>query len=348
MSAVATTSCKSIKDGGGGLLNSMINALLFELHILGYQFRGPGTRLRERLARGDQGINSLDAACREHDIAYSRSNDLTERQVADRILAEKARRRIVARDSTLGESRSHSCLGGDESQDEDRYGYEDEDKDEEKKHDEETSTSNSETRWCIADFANVGRARIINRWSGWRGKGGQRQQSRTTSARGVAASQSRDRRSWTVSCAVQIWKRIISRPVQTWTGHNIEKEKKNVEKTLKIPAGITTNIQLDQLARRMRIPYFRGVFMRDTLPISGAHRNESGIVNLDDAVGHNRVIYFDSFGNLRPPKELVRHFGNSVTTIEYNRTSYQTYDQNICGQMCLQFLQTVDACEFKA
>jgi len=98
--------------------------------------------------------------------------------------------------------------------------------------------------------------------------------------------------------------------------------------------------------------------MRDALPISGAHRNESGIVNLDDAVGpgthwvayakrNNRVIYFDSFGNLRPPKELVRYFGNSVTTIEYNRTSYQIYDQNICGQMCIQFLRTVDACEFK-
>jgi len=45
----------------------------------------------------------LDAACRGHDIAYSRSNDLTERHVADIILAEKARKRIVARDSSLGE-----------------------------------------------------------------------------------------------------------------------------------------------------------------------------------------------------------------------------------------------------
>jgi len=45
----------------------------------------------------------LDAACHEHDIAYSRINDLTERYAADRILAEKARNRIGARDSTLGE-----------------------------------------------------------------------------------------------------------------------------------------------------------------------------------------------------------------------------------------------------
>ena len=87
----------------GSLLNRAINALPFELHIPGYQFCGPGTRLEERLARGDQGINSLDAACREHDIAYSRSNDLANRHVADDILATKARKRITARDSTLGE-----------------------------------------------------------------------------------------------------------------------------------------------------------------------------------------------------------------------------------------------------
>ena len=98
--------------------------------------------------------------------------------------------------------------------------------------------------------------------------------------------------------------------------------------------------------------------MRNTLPTSGAHQNESGIVNLDDATGpgthwiayakrNNRVVYFDSFGNLRPPKELVRYFGNDAMTIEYNRTSYQTYDQSFCGQMCLRFLETVDAREFK-
>ena len=95
----ATTSKKSVKDGG----SRAINALPFELHIPGYQFCGPGTHLEKRLARGDRGINPLDAACREHDIAYSQSNDLTERHAADRILGEKARKRIVARDSTLGE-----------------------------------------------------------------------------------------------------------------------------------------------------------------------------------------------------------------------------------------------------
>jgi len=49
----------------------------------------PGTHLEKRLTRGDQGINSLDAVCREHDIDYSHSNDLAERHVADNILAWK-------------------------------------------------------------------------------------------------------------------------------------------------------------------------------------------------------------------------------------------------------------------
>ncbi|KYN00152.1 hypothetical protein ALC62_09086 [Cyphomyrmex costatus] len=86
-----------------GLLNKAINALSFELHIPGYQFCGPGTRLEKRLARGDRGINLLDTTCREHDIAYSHNNGLTERHVADNILAEKARKRITARDSSLTE-----------------------------------------------------------------------------------------------------------------------------------------------------------------------------------------------------------------------------------------------------
>jgi len=76
----------AVKDRG--LLNRAIDVLAFELHIPGYQFCGAGTHLEKRLVRGDQGINPLDAAC--CDIAYSHSNDLAERHVADKILAKKA------------------------------------------------------------------------------------------------------------------------------------------------------------------------------------------------------------------------------------------------------------------
>ncbi|KYN45453.1 hypothetical protein ALC53_00011 [Atta colombica] len=48
----------------------------------------PGTRLTKRLSRGNEGINLLDAttpACREHDIAYSLSNNLIDRYKGDEI-----------------------------------------------------------------------------------------------------------------------------------------------------------------------------------------------------------------------------------------------------------------------
>jgi len=44
----------------------------------------------------------LDAACHEHDIAYSHSNDLTERYVADKNSLRK-RGNVLSRTSTLGE-----------------------------------------------------------------------------------------------------------------------------------------------------------------------------------------------------------------------------------------------------
>ena len=70
----STCKLKSVKTGKG-FLNTAINKLPFEVHVPGYQFCGPGTNLKKRLARGDKGINPLDSACRTHDIAYENSNN---------------------------------------------------------------------------------------------------------------------------------------------------------------------------------------------------------------------------------------------------------------------------------
>lgn len=88
---------------GEGLTNSLINSLPFELHIPGYQYCGPGTRLQKRLARGDPGINLLDKACKEHDIAYSQHKDQEARHSADHILQEKAWQRVTSKDASFGE-----------------------------------------------------------------------------------------------------------------------------------------------------------------------------------------------------------------------------------------------------
>lgn len=89
---------------GDGLVNDAINKLPFELHIPGgYKFCGPGTRLQERLQRGDKPLNGLDAGCKQHDIAYHNSKDLVSRHEADRELAKVAMRRFKTKDASFGE-----------------------------------------------------------------------------------------------------------------------------------------------------------------------------------------------------------------------------------------------------
>lgn len=87
----------------GGSLNTLINKLPFELHIPSYNYCGPGTKLEKRLVRGDRGKNPLDEACKEHDIAYSKFVDVKNRNIADKILAEKAFKRFKTSNASLGE-----------------------------------------------------------------------------------------------------------------------------------------------------------------------------------------------------------------------------------------------------
>lgn len=84
-----------------GLIDKVINNLP-EIHIPGYQYCGPGTDLEKRLARGDIGINKLDAACKDHDIAYNKK-DSKGRYKADAALVTKAFKRIFAKNSSLSE-----------------------------------------------------------------------------------------------------------------------------------------------------------------------------------------------------------------------------------------------------
>lgn len=102
-------------------------------------------------------------------------------------------------------------------------------------------------------------------------------------------------------------------------------------------------------AKQLNIPHFRGVFMRDQLP-SKPFQNESAIVNMDSKYGEgthwvaywkrgNLVKYFDSFGDLRPPVELVRYFGKA--RIEYNYERQQDFNSVICGHLSLKFLCNV-------
>ena len=87
--------------------------------------------------------------------------------------------------------------------------------------------------------------------------------------------------------------------------------------------------------------------MRNDLPSGGPRSRESAIVNLDDKSGHgshwvayrkhgNDVEYFDSFGDLQPPIELLLYW--DVDEIKYNVKRYQDFGTYNCGHLCLQFL----------
>lgn len=91
---------------GGELVNTLINNLPFELHLPGYNYCGPGTKLQKRLQRGDRGVNKLDEACMHHDIAYANHTDLPNRHKADLQLLNMAKQRLKSNDAGKGEKLS--------------------------------------------------------------------------------------------------------------------------------------------------------------------------------------------------------------------------------------------------
>ena len=117
-----------------------------------------------------------------------------------------------------------------------------------------------------------------------------------------------------------------------------------------IPRKSLTNLQILKYVKLLKIPHFRGIFMRDKLPKT-IQRNESGIINLDSYNGpgthwtayvknNENIIYFDSYGNLPPPTEIINYFlsDNKKNKISYNYTKFQKFNKTNCGQLCLKFL----------
>lgn len=116
---------------------------------------------------------------------------------------------------------------------------------------------------------------------------------------------------------------------------------------MKLPNRALYDSELVNYVKKLKIPHFRGVFMRDALPLK-PKVNECAIVNLDISKNSgthwvayikrkNYINYFDSFGALKPPKELVNYLGKNIK-IFYNNNKYQNYDQSNCGHLCIEFL----------
>ena len=80
---------KRRQRGGKVDIQKKIEKLGIEFHPFSlskrkrYQYLGPGTFLKKRLARGDPGINPLDRITKQHDIDYSNAKNIRDKWKAD-------------------------------------------------------------------------------------------------------------------------------------------------------------------------------------------------------------------------------------------------------------------------
>lgn len=365
---------------GRGLLNSAINNLGFEAHVPGYRFLGPGTKLQKRLKRGDQPINGLDAAARQHDMAYAASNSMQDRHRADAALAEQAWRRVLAPDASLGEkSAAWLTTNAMKLKQKLGMGYRKKPKKTAKKKTltfkkylsqiKEKHNGCDDKESCLETLKvarkilkDVGGKKMINRipriiptpnryhggfliplFAGLSALG-----SLAGGAANVYNAVKKSNRGETKlgnGLFLKPYKSgygLYLRPYNT-VGGTIPK----ANSKQKLPQRALSNFDIKQAASD--INSFRGVFMRNKMPVRGPRLNESAVVNLDDASGPgthwvcyikrgDKVKYYDSYGNLPPPLELVKYFGPRAT-ITYNYTRNQKDGTFNCGHLCLKFLR---------
>jgi hypothetical protein len=117
-----------------------------------------------------------------------------------------------------------------------------------------------------------------------------------------------------------------------------------------------SNIDLLKYIDVLKVPKFRGVFMRDELP-ERANPVECGIVNLSihEHLGthwvcyakiHKNRIYFDSFGRKTPLEiqkylKTAKEFSSNIPVICVNTDMVQRPTTKICGHLCLFVLTSL-------
>ena len=112
----------------------------------------------------------------------------------------------------------------------------------------------------------------------------------------------------------------------------------------KIPNSALSNIEIEEYAKKFKIPHFIGHRMRDEL-IGKPKQNECGIVNTDVSSGDGfhyvcyfkhgaNKIYFDSFG-LPPLIEVQNYLEKKIL---YSTFRIQKMNESNCGKHCLYML----------
>lgn len=65
--------------------------------------------------------------------------------------------------------------------------------------------------------------------------------------------------------------------------------------------------------------------------------NEIGSHWVSLALDGAACYYYDAYGSLPPPFEILDYLGDSID-LYYNAKRYQDYGTTICGHLCLRFL----------
>ena len=127
-----------------------------------------------------------------------------------------------------------------------------------------------------------------------------------------------------------------------------------MHQTTVLPNSTMYDSDILNYVRRLRIPNFRGVKMRDELP-SKPRKIESGILNLNtsyEAGSHwvawykdgKERYYFDSFGE-PPPIEMMQYLKSNreleldLPAIRQNAVTVQHDISNECGSLCIFVLK---------
>ena len=116
-------------------------------------------------------------------------------------------------------------------------------------------------------------------------------------------------------------------------------------KNVILPNKPLSNFELEDAVKKLKIPYFRGVFLLDTLP-KKPNKKECGIVNFDKSGGpgthlvswyknSKTKICFDSYG-VQPPIEVINYLGKPI---HHNTDQVQPAGEVFCEHLCLYVLK---------
>ncbi|XP_050543419.1 uncharacterized protein LOC126906708 [Daktulosphaira vitifoliae] len=341
---------------GRGLLNYIINKMPMEMHLPSYQFCGPGTKLKKRLARGDAGINSLDRACRVHDMAYDASNVKSDRHAADSVLEKQAWDSFASENTGLKEKAAALAVAtGMKLKRKLGMGYKKVKNI--KRKTKKTPTTN--TMIAAKNKTNKNKKHLMSRIIPTPKYGGVLPLitlfSALSALGGLAGGISNviktahelktNKKQGNGIKRYRVGRGMYLKPYKGG-GNSGEGKKKNLIKKIELPDNAMYDYEVIKYAKLLKIPHFRGCYCRDNLPKRSRHA-ESMVVNLDSVnnsgthwvcfskIGKN-VNYFDSYGNLKPPVEIINYLKGC--NIYYNYDNYQNYNSSNCAQLCLRFL----------